>query len=469
MNKTVVINVVGLSQRVIGAHTPFLNKWMKKGKGVTVKPSFPAVTTTAQYTYLTGEWPEEHGIVGNGWYFREECEVKFWRQSSNLVQAPKIWDRLKAIDPQFTCANMFWWYNMYGTTDYSVTPRPMYPADGRKIPDVYAQPLYLREKLQNRLGRFPLFNFWGPNTHIRASRWIAKASMLVDEWHDPTLTLIYLPHLDYGLQKYGIDFSKIGKDLEDIDQLCEEVVTYYESKGADVVILSEYGITDVDTPVSLNQILRYHGFLNVKEEMGKEILDPGASRAFAVADHQVAHIYVRDQKDVPVIKELIAAQEGVELVLDERGKNIHKLNHERSGELVAIATPKAWFTYYYWLNEKKAPDFARTVDIHRKPGYDPAELFIDPELKNPLFNIGMKLLKRKIGFRTLLDIIPLNPSLVKGSHGRVPESELDWPVFITQKKDWVNGKQYLAPDIYSLLMRHVLEEENAMQNIFDID
>lgn len=161
MNKTVVINVVALSPRLIGKHTPFLSQWIEKGKMATINPVLPAVTCSVQSTYLTGKWPETHGVVGNGWYFKDECEIKFWRQSNKLVQAQKVWEVAWKHDPSFTCANMFWWYNMYSSADYSVTPRPMYPSDGRKLPDVYSHPMDLRDRLQLELGQFPLFEFWG--------------------------------------------------------------------------------------------------------------------------------------------------------------------------------------------------------------------------------------------------------------------------------------------------------------------
>src|SRR2546423_10539724 len=129
MNKTVVIDVVGLSSNLIGEHTAFLKEYISKKNLSRIEPMLPAVTTSVQSTYLTGKWPAEHGIVGNGWYFHDTAEVRFWLQSNKLVAGEKIWDRGKKLDPAFTCANLFWWYNMYSSADYSVTPRPMYPAD----------------------------------------------------------------------------------------------------------------------------------------------------------------------------------------------------------------------------------------------------------------------------------------------------------------------------------------------------
>lgn len=144
--------------------------------------------------------------------------------------------------------------------------------------------------------------------------------MKVDEWHDPTLTFIYLPHLDYGLQKHGVDFDFIGKDLEEIDALCKRLITYYEQKGAEVILLSEYGITSVNKPIHINRALRREGYIQVKDELGLETLDAGTCKAFAVSDHQLAHIYINDPAEKEKVKQLIAALPGVEKVLDEDGK-----------------------------------------------------------------------------------------------------------------------------------------------------
>ncbi|MEL6493865.1 MAG: nucleotide pyrophosphatase/phosphodiesterase family protein [Cyanobacteria bacterium J06623_7] len=455
MYKTIVLNVVGLTPELIGEHTPFLANWQKQGHTTSIKPVLPAVTCTAQATYYTGENPDQHGIVANGWYFRDECEVKLWRQSNKLVQMPKIWDKAKMLDPEFTCANLFGWYNMYSTVDYAVTPRPMYPADGRKLPDVYTEPMGLRGWLTEELGEFPLFNFWGPNTSIKATQWIADAAKKVELKHNPTLTLVYLPHLDYCLQKVGTNPADIAKDLSEIDRVCQDLIEFYEARGARVIVLSEYGITEVDQPIHLNRILREQGLITVREELGKEILIPGASKAFAVADHQIAHIYVNDSSCLSQVKEILENTPGIDLVLDHAGKEQYHLNHDRSGELVAIAKSNAWFTYYYWLDDKLAPDFARTVDIHRKPGYDPVELFLDPEISMPKLKVGKTLLKKKLGFRYLMDVIPLDASLVKGSHGHITDSVERSPLLITQQ-DVLDKKKIAAKEVFQVILNHLV-------------
>ncbi len=458
VQKTVVINCVGLTPSLIGPDTPRLAAFRDKGRLAPVRSVLPAVTTTVQATYLTGKWPSEHGIVGNGWYFRDECEVKFWRQSSHLVEQPRIWDIAGQMDNSFRCANLFWWYAMYSAANYTVTPRPMYPATGLKFPDVWTHPADLRDSLQKELGRFPLFKFWGPKTSIAATRWIADAAIRVDQKNNATLTLIYLPHLDYCLQRRGPDPAQSSKDLHDLDQICGKLIDHFTGRGARVVILSEYGITSVTRPVHLNRHLRERGLLAIREERGRELLDAGESEAFAVADHQVAHVYVNNLSRLSEVRDLIARVPGVETVLDHQGKRQRHLDHPRAGELVAIAAPDSWFTYYYWLDDARAPDFARTVDIHRKPGYDPTELFIDPKIKIPTLKAAWTLTKKMMGFRYLMELIPLQGDLVRGSHGRPAPSEAEGPLIMSDQAELMPDGSIEPTEVFKVLMRHLESE-----------
>ena len=455
MHKTVVLNVVGLTPGLLGPSMPALTRWAGEGALARIKSAFPAVTCSAQADYLTGRPPVAHGIVGNGWYSREEAEIKFWKQSNLLVQAPKIYETARAADPSFTCANLFWWFNMYSTADYSVTPRPMYPADGRKIPDVYTRPSSLRDELQSALGTFPLFEFWGPRASIRSTKWIADAAKQVDQKFNPTLTLVYLPHLDYNLQRVGPGAADAASDLRQVDEVCADLIAHYESRGARVIVLSEYGLRDVTSPVHLNRVLREHGMIAVRDELGHEMLDPGASAAFAVADHQVAHVYVNDVSKAHEVRGILERTPGVEKVLGPDGKRSHLINHQRAGDLIAVAAPESWFTYYFWHDDQRAPDFARTVEIHRKPGYDPVELFLDPAIRIPALTVGWKLLKRKAGLRSLLDVIPLDASLVKGSHGRQTGWDEEGPVLISRQKELIPSARITSVDVHDHILRHL--------------
>jgi predicted AlkP superfamily pyrophosphatase or phosphodiesterase len=512
MNRLAVINVVGLTEALIGEHTPRIAEFRKRGALAQIVPAFPAVTCTAQSNYLTGKTPSEHGIVGNGWFNREQSEVQFWKQSNHLVQSPKIWDAVRQksqiVNHKSSIANCFWWFNLYSSVEYAITPRPMYPADGRKFFDVYSWPYSIREEIKRDLGEFPFFSFWGPAAGIdspqgkadAASRWIAESAKWIENKYSPTLSLIYLPHLDYNLQRHGVFLGRTGgppvvsgvppetvltamaalagnahprspssneirrdacatnpkihRDLREVDAIVGELINFFGKRGVQIILLSEYGITNVDTPVHLNRIFREQGWLTVKDELGLEILDAGASRVFAVADHQVAHIYLNDRSLEKSVREVLEKTSGVEKVLGKAEKIAAGIDHPRAGDLIAVARENAWFTYYYWLDDARAPDFARTVDIHRKPGYDPVELFLDPKIPLVKLKIAWRLLQKKLGLRMLMDVIPLDASLVKGSHGRRPADKKDWPVFITSQPEFLGVKEMESTNVYQILLRH---------------
>ncbi|KAB2352433.1 nucleotide pyrophosphatase/phosphodiesterase family protein [Actinomadura rudentiformis] len=443
----VVINVVGLTPRLL-AHMPALSRAMR-GQA-TLGTVLPAVTCPVQSTFLTGEPPSVHGIVGNGWYFRELGEVLLWRQHNALVGGSKIWEDARRVHPGYTVANVCWWYAMGADVDWTVTPRPIYHADGRKAPDCYTTPASLRVDLTRELGRFPLFHYWGPKAGISSSQWIVAASRILQDRERPDLTLVYIPHLDYDLQRFGPDGPEAVAAAGQVDDVLEPLIDDAVARNAVVVVLSEYGISPVSRPVDVNRALRREGLLAVHRQAGMEYLDPWTSRAFAVADHQVAHVYVRDPADLPKTRSLLLSLPGVADVLDDTGKAELALNHPRAGELVAVAEPDAWFTYYYWLDDARAPDFARTVDIHRKPGYDPAELFLDPADSLVKVRAAYALARKELGFRYSLNVVPLDPSPVRGSHGRLPSDSSCGPVLLCSES--LDRDHYDATDVKSLLL-----------------
>ncbi len=464
MKRTAVLNVVGLTESLLGTHTPRINAFRQRGALVHIDPAFPGVTCTAQANYLTGAAPARHGIVGNGWYDRQLAEVHFWKQANHLVGAPKIWEVLRSTNPAFTCAQLFWWFNMYSGVDWSITPRPLYPADGRKIFDIYTWPFRLRTEIKRDLGEFPFPCFWGPaaGRHTpqgpadAASRWIAAAAKWIEARHGPSLSLVYLPHLDYNLQRLGPAHSEIAADLERIDAIVGDLIGFFEQRSVQVLLLSEYGISGVEHPIHLNRLFRARGWLEVKEELGHELLDCGASRVFAVADHQVAHVYCNDPRLETEVRSALEQQEGVAAVLGSDEKRRLELEHPRAGDLIAVAGKRSWFSYYYWLEEHRAPDFARTVDIHRKPGFDPVELFVDPSIPWVRARIAWRLLQKRLGFRMLMDVIPLDASLVKGSHGRRPNREQDWPVLLTGRPDLCPRGPLRSVDVFEIVRKHLL-------------
>lgn len=448
--KLVVLDVVGLTPRLLD-HMPRLSALARRGFGAGLEPVLPAVTCAVQSTFLTGLLPRDHGIVGNGWFFRDLGEVFFWRQHNALVGGEKVWETARRAFPDYKAANMCWWYAMGMSTDLTLTPRPVYHADGRKTPDCYTYPPRLREEFTAELGEFPLFQYWGPTASIKSSQWISAAAGKVMDEDDPDLTLVYLPHLDYDLQRFGPDSPEAIAAAGEIDRVAGRVVDQALGRDAGVVVLSEYGITPATRHVEVNRHLRSAGLLNVYTQDGMEYLDPWTSVAFAVADHQIAHLYVRDPALVPKVRALVEDLDGVDAVLDEAGKARFGLDHARAGELVAVAEPDAWFAYYYWLDEDRAPDFARTVEIHRKPGYDPAELFMDPEDRLVKARAAMALGRKKLGFRYLMNVVPLDPSPVRGSHGRLPDDPRDGPVLLCSDPD-AGHDRLKATEVRDLLL-----------------
>jgi predicted AlkP superfamily pyrophosphatase or phosphodiesterase len=431
--KLLVLDVVGLRPKDL-AHAPNLRALGESGFAAPMRTVFPAVTCTVQASWLTGRAPRDHGIVANGWYFRDLAQVFLWRQSNHLVQGQKFYEAAAERDPRFTCAKMFWWFNMYAPVAYSVTPRPEYYANGLKRPGLYSDPPALAADLQERLGAFPLFDFWGPKAGLPSTRWIADATLDVIAHQDPTLCLAYLPHLDYDHQRFGPDDPRSIAQVAAVDAECGRLIEAARAKGAAVIALSEYGIEKVDRPIFINRVLHERGLLRVQETSHGQLLDAGACRAFAVADHQCAHVYVPSPKDLASTRAVLESLPGVARVLDRTEQAALGIDHERSGELVCVADKGAWFAYHYWLDEARRPDFATTVDIHRKPGYDPTELFVDPQLGFPKLRVAKNLAKKLLGFRYLMDVIGTDPSLVGGSHGRLFEDDDAGPVFLCSSR-----------------------------------
>ena len=449
MRRVSVLNVVGLTQSVL-REMPRLKAWSESREVQSFKPAFPAVTCTAQSSYLTGKSVGEHGIVGNGWYDREAAEVKFLKQSNNLVKGEKLWENLG-----IKCAKMFWWYNMYSSAEFAATPRPLYPADGRKAFDIHTQPMAMREEIKADLGDFPFPSFWGPNAGIPSSKWIAESAKWIEKKEKPDLNLVYLPHLDYGLQKFGPGAPEMAAEYEAIDQVTCDLIEELEAAGVEVLVLSEYGISKVSKAIHLNRVFREKGWIQVKDELGLETLDCGGCQAFAVADHQVAHIYVNDSVIEKEVRRVVLATDGVEEIREGSDLWPEGIGRERGGDFVAVSEADAWFTYYFWDDDAKAPDYARCIDIHRKPGYDPVELFLDPEIKFPVAKIGGFLLKKKLGLRGLMDVIPLDANLVKGSHGRDQVPEDEQPVVIGDRASQVGE----AEKVFSWIRERLATDE----------
>lgn len=439
MAPLVLLNVVGLTPRLL-AHTPRLRARLPAG-GQTgsawlrpLREVLPAVTCTAQASLLTGQAADSHGIVANGWLFRDTGEVRFWQQSNRLLQAEPLYAtarrRAAARGRSFRCAKLFWWFNQGADVDVSVTPKPYYGADGNKAFGITGTPEGLAEQLEKRLGRFPFPTFWGPMAGRGCTGWIAAAAAAILTEQRPDLTLVYLPHLDYDPQRFGPRGCDLPRVCGELDADCAPLLYAARSIGARVWLVSEYGHTQVGRPVYLNRALRRAGCLGVRPGPFGETLETFTSRAFAVCDHQLAHVYVREAGDVERIRDVLAALPGVARVVAGEARDELGLRHARSGELIVLSEPDAWFAYPFWLDDRRAPDYARTVDIHRKPGYDPCELFFDPRLFWPKGRAAWRLLQKKLGLRTLFDLVPLDASLVRGSHGLPAATAEDRPLLL---------------------------------------
>jgi len=378
---------------------------------------------------LTGLAPREHGIVGNGWYFRDTGEIRFWQQSNRLINGSKFYEGVQT-------AKLFWWFNQRAPVQWFATPKPHYGCDGSKAFGILDE---TDCRLTEQLGEFPFHGFWGPKAGLSSSDWIARAAALVLRQNSPQLTLVYLPHLDYDYQRFPFhDPTRVAE----VDACAGLVIDAANKIGAKTIVVSEYGLVPVDQPVLINRALRSAGLLEVREGPYGEMLMPMDSRAFAVVDHQLAHVYVNDPRDIASVKRLVQSLPGVDAVV---APGDVELDHPRSGELIALAKPNAWFAYYYWLDDLRAPDFARTVDIHRKPGYDPCELFMTSPLR-----AAMRLAQKKLGMRYRMDVIPLDPSLIKGSHGLRPADE-DGPVIIGENppNDMRGFKRYVEAQLHN--------------------
>ena len=430
MSRVLVLCCVGLTPELLGEHTPHINALAQLGFQAPLTSSVPAVTCTAQTSMLTGVEPNQHGIVGNGWYFRELGEVWLWRQSQQLVQSPHLWqtDEFK----NRSVHKHFWWYAMNTDANISVTPRPAYHADGAKSPDIYSWPPEIKQQLIQKHGEFPLFKFWGPLSSIVSTDWIADSFCTLWKTNPSDLGLCYLPHLDYDLQRFGPTGDHISKNLEELDACVGRIVNSAKDTDTNILIVSEYGIEEAHDGIPINKALRENGLLSITSNATGELLDPGQSAAFAVCDHQLAHVYCKTSDDAARAFEILSKTTGIDRVYKTNERAELHLDHERSGELIAIAAPGYWFQYEYWLDDSKRPDFANSIEIHKKPGYDPRELFFDPH--GGKFRSAKALLRKKLGMRYVMNPVPLDPTLVKGTHGRLASTSERGPLIISDTK-----------------------------------
>lgn len=434
----VVLDIVGLSPHLLSTKAsllPNITALMQSGTYRKMAPSFPAVTCSVQASLLSGKPPEDHGIVGNGFFCRKGMHTSFWAQENSLVNGPRIWDIMHERDPKSKIAVLFFQNSKYINADIVISPSPLH-TDAGMVEWCYSKPAGYYEKIAKETGDFKLMTYWGPMANEASSRWIAQAGLLTAKNEQPDMTLVYIPHLDYNLQRFGPDSTAIDKDLKVVDDIAGQFMDMRKSYGPDemtLFVISEYGMVPVKKAVCPNRVLREAGLLKTREIAGREYIDFELSGAFAVVDHQIAHVYCNNKGALKDVEKLLRKTEGVADVLDAGKKHALGCNNARAGDLMLLANRDAWFAYYYWTDDSKAPFYARTVDIHNKPGYDPVELFVDMQTRS----------------------IPLKPEMVRGSHGLPAKDDEQMAVMLCSDKS-LNGyapQDFSATQFLAMLYR----------------
>lgn len=405
--KVIVLTIAGLAPSHCEslADMPHVGALRQGGRLHTIRPVFPAVTLPVQASMTTGLYPSGHGIVSNGSYCRRTHQVSFWEQAAGLVDGERVWTGIKRQRPDLKTALIFMQHALYADADVVITPKPFHTEQGM-IAWCYSKPVGFYEELCASLGPFNLMHYWGPMASIEASRWIAGAAVETIKRLAPDLMFVYLPHLDYCLQKYGPADQGLATELRAVDEQVGRIVRAVDESGwrdeTTFMVLSEYCIQAVSGDVPINRILRHNGLLRVRTINGREYLDCELSQAFAMVDHQVAHLYVKDGAK-EAVRTLLARTEGIDFVCAPGERGDWRVEHHAAGDLLAVSARDRWFSYYWWDEREREPDFATQVDIHRKPGYDPLELFLEPGTRS----------------------ISQDTSRIKGSHGYPALEEKD--------------------------------------------
>ena len=398
--KLLIIDVAALGYSLLAenSRTSFAGLDFKPAESV-----FPAVTCAVQGSFRTATCPSQHGMIANGLYLPDLHRVMFWEQSADLVKGDRIW---KTFRKQGGRVGMLFWQQSLGEeVDLILSPAPVHKHGGGILMDCAAKPASLYKDLCKTIGgRFPLHRYWGPLASTKSGDWIAEATcrVMADSAIAPELLMTYIPSLDYDLQRHGPGSRKAKKAVEKTLSQIDKIVSAARAGNYEVVVFGDYCIGNVTGPVSLpNLALRQNNLLDIREISGRDYPDFHNSSAFAVADHEIAHVYVKESYDIPAVQKTLASLEEIETVLDRSDG----VDNPRAGELLAIAREGSWIAYPWWKNKKNAPDYASHVDIHNKPGYDPCELY----------------------FGTLPIGVSMDTSRISGSHGRTgPGREVAW-------------------------------------------
>jgi predicted AlkP superfamily pyrophosphatase or phosphodiesterase len=415
---------------------PHLSRLFTGGGHAILAPSFPAVTCPVQANMTTGLSPREHGVVANGFYWRDQRRVEMWTSWNDCIQRPQIWDTLHDRDRAITSAAWFPLHSKGCGADIICTPAPVHNADGSESPWCFSRPEALYDELKPKLGDFPLHHFWGPLAGIQSTAWIVDSAVYTAERYKPNFFYIYLPHLDYAAQKSGPESKAAKQAVVELDNEIAKLIAGFEKSYTEPplwIVASEYVILPVNHVAYPNRVLREAGLLKVNEGEEGENLDMAGSKAFALADHQLSHVFIQDSdpKVTKRVARLFAKQPGIAEVLTGEDLAEYRLDHPRSGDVVLISEPHSWQAYYWWFEDSKAPKFARTVDIHRKPGYDPVELFLDGRTKS----------------------IPLNANLVRGSHGAPARDSSQRGMLLTSEPGVFLGGQLADTEVAEIILK----------------
>ena len=414
MSKIIVVDIPGLvGSDIDEIKTKNIFKIIRNNHSALI-PTFPAVTCSAQSSVLTGTYPSEHGIIANGYYDKTYKEIHFWDQPSKLVEKPQIWDILKEKNSKIKTAVLFWQNTLFAKSDIVITPKPLH-LENNFVMWCYSKPQNFYEEIIKEIGEFDLKWYWGPFASIESSKWIINATKITIKNHSPDLLLTYIPHLDYAGQKYGPESIEFQKSLLEVDELIGNLIDFLQSEKLEyeIIILSEYGFNQVNNSISPNIILNDNSLLQTRNIGGKEYIDFELSKAFAMCDHQIAHIFIKPGFEETVTK--IFEKHPIGKILNKNMQKELHIDNERSGDIILTSEKNSWFNYHWWTDEKFAPDFTFSVDIHRKPGFDPLELFFDMKTK-------------KISHDT---------SLIHGSHGIIDNEISKLPIIgttISEKK-----------------------------------
>lgn len=371
--KILVVQIAGLGYEFLRARNALTLAGLDVGSAEGV---FPGVTCTAQASFRTIQPPRSHGMVANGLFDQTYQKVRFWEQSAALVEGKRFWEEYRTRGGKV--GMLFWQQSLGESADIVLSPAPIHKHHGGMIQDCYSQPWDLYARLCQTLGsKFNLMHYWGPMASAKVGRWIVQATCEVmrNPRFAPGLCLSYLPTLDYDLQRHGPDHPKAARALAELQSQLDMLVTTARSLGYHVLLYGDYVIAPVREAVLPNLALRDAGLFRVRSVRGMAYPDLYTSRAFAVVDHEVAHVYVRHPDDLDATQAVLRDLPGVELLLQPPEQARLGVDHANAGNFVLIAKQGAWFGYSWWREAHQAPDYATHVDIHNKPGFDPCELF----------------------------------------------------------------------------------------------